>query len=292
MISLFSPNPKRKRDLSIQKEEYSLQVYDLNDSDDWEFLLQLNGGESAQSLTSAPGKFHRNYMCCLVLNNNDEERAKKTDKQQPLLQTIENYCSDKPWWPYAARIAIMVPVAVQSGIGLAQGIKRLYTTCPCNHLRGLGMILLSNVARQFAIEYLFMSPIGEFARHVRSELSAKSIPFGSLGDRSLYWAVTNNNKRRMDAQRWLTIQNGFLHFQSRDNHNESEVYYLKISPQDASSSLRTRTLLLNTAYYVPRDEPDYEPPPLVDCFETHDFLWYLAGDGVLVIHGPALADSF
>ena len=52
-----------------------------------------------------------------------------------------------------------------------------------------------------------------------------------------------------------------------------------------------RTLLLNHSYYVPRGghcDPDYEPPQHVE-YETHDFLWFLAGDGVLVIHGPSLA---
>jgi hypothetical protein len=196
------------------------------------------------------------------------------------------------WWPYATRIAIVVPVAVQGGIAMAQGIKRLTRTCPCDHLRGLGMALLASVVRHFETEYLFMSPIDRFAGHVPRELSARGVPFGQLGKRSLWWAVTEP----CGSDRWLAMVEGELRYTRHDHHRSREVYFLQIRPQPPYHGVcPARTLLLNAAHYTPRgghSDPDHEPPPLVKAYETHDFLWFLAGDGVLVIHGPSLGAEF
>ena len=270
-------------------EQYELHVFDLDHTDGWGDLLDLNGGESAPCLTAAPGKLHKNYMCCLVLRC-DAATPKK--KKLERLQAMRQQYSNEAWIEHVTRIAIVVPVAVQDGIAMAQGIKRLELTCPCDHLRGLGMVLLANVVRHFAVEYLFMSPIDSFADHVRRELVARNVPFGRLGDRSLWWAVSNNDDRSScdeedePKSQWLTIEEGVL------QPTESEVYFLNICPQPPFDHVcHKRQILLNHSYYVPRGghcDPEYEPPPHVDC-ETHDFLWFLAGDGVLVIYGPSLA---
>ena len=286
----MSSQVQRKRNRNPPSEEYSLQIFDLKHNDDWAFLLDLNGGESAPSIISAPGLLHANYMCCLVL----PESAKPSPNILESLRALEQYCNDKVWWPYATRIAIVVPVAIQSHIAMAQGIKRLEKTCPCDHLRGLGMALLANVVRHFAIEYLFMSPIDSFAHHVRRELIAHDVPFGRLGDKSLWLHVTNNIDGRMiegDENKWMTMREGRLKYTRRDQSIESDVYFLKINPPTCfQPHCSPRTILLNVAHYVPRGgHVDPESHPFIDEYETHDFLWFLAGDGVLVIHGPSLA---
>ena len=285
IMSIFGVPSQRKR--QWVEEDYDLHVFDLNHTGGWGNLLELNGGESAPCLTAAPGKLHKLYMCCLVLRYDAAAQSKKKRRQ---LQALQQECGDEEWWPYATRIAIVVPVALQSGIAMAQGIKRLERTCPCDHLRGLGMALLASVVRHFTVEYLFMSPIDSFADHVRRELVARDIPFGRLGARSLWWAVSNRDEE--DGKQWLTVKEGVLKYAEKGRFVESEVYYLKICPQSPFDGVcRERTLLLNHSYYVPRGghcDPDYEPPPHIK-YETHDFLWFLAGDGVLVIHGPSLA---
>ena len=283
----------RKRQWTNEANEaYDLHVFDLSATDGWCDLLDLNGGESAPCLAAAPGKLHKLYMCCLVLRYDAAMQSKKKRRQ---LQALQQQYGEEEWWQYAPRIAIVVPVALQSGIAMAQGIKRLERTCPCDHLRGLGMALLANVVRHFRVEYLFMSPIDSFADHVRSELVARNVPFGRLGARSLWWAVSNNDDRSIDDEdatsdegQWLTVKEGALKHAEKGRFAESDVYFLKICPQPP---FERRTLLLNHSYYVPRGghcDPDYEPPQHVE-YETHDFLWFLAGDGVLVIHGPSLA---
>ena len=274
-----------------EDKAYSLHVYGLRETDGWYDLLHLNGGESAPCIMAAPGELHVAYMCCLVL----QEAAMPTPKKQRQLNALHSSYREQPWWPYATRIAIVVPVAVQSGIAMAQGIKRLHKTCPCEHLRGLGMALLANVVRRFKTEYLFMSPIDEFALHVPRELTARNIPFGRLGERSLWWAVTNNDDDDLveDKHQWLTMKEGDLRYERKGHFRERAVYFLKIRPQPPFQNVcRPRTMMLNAAHYVPRgghDDPEYEPPPHVKTYETHDFLWFLAGDGVLVVHGPSFA---
>ena len=292
------PRSRKRNWCPPRVEEYSLRVFDLNHATarGWSALLHLNGGMSAECLTHARGTSHRLYMCCLVLNDempfNDETVAHLLSK------SLMRPHRDAEWFQYASRIAIVVPVALQSGIAMAQGIKRLDKTCICDHLRGLGMVLLANVARHFAVEYMFMSPIGRFADHVHSELSARRVPFGYLGARSLWWAVTENDDRSSSDEesdnknKWLMVKEGVLNYAEKGHFTDADVYFLKICPQPPFEGIcRERTLLLNHSYYVPRGghcDPEYEPPPHIVNYETHDFLWSLAGDGVLVIHGPSL----
>jgi hypothetical protein len=284
---------KSQRKRQMREEEYDLHVFELDNTDGWGSLLDLNEGPSAPWITAAPGQLHKAYMCCLVLR--DEPSHKRPFK--PELQSLRQQYGTEPWWPYATRIAIVVPVAVQGDIAMAQGIKRLGRTCPCAHLSGLGMTLLASVVRHFKTEYLFMSPIDRFAGHVPRELSARGVPFGQLGERSLWWAVTDSDPHsgsdRVNAEhRWLTMTEGDLHYIRNDHSRRREVYFLQIRPRPPYSGIcHSRTLLLNAAHYRPRGgycDPEHEAPPLVKTYETHDFLWFLAGDGVLVIHGPSL----
>jgi hypothetical protein len=280
---------KRQRPTGDASEAYDLHVFELDDIYGWASLLALNEGPSAPWITAAPGQLHKNYMCCLVL------RDEPSHKRIALRALGQQYGTEK-WWPYATRIAIVVPVAVQGDIAMAQGIKRLTRTCPCAHLSGLGMTLLASVVRHFKTEYLFMSPIDRFADHVPRELTARGVPFGELGERSLWWAVTDPHSSRparvKDDHRWLTMTEGDLHYIQNDHSRRREVYFLQIRPRPPYSGIcHSRTLLLNVAHYTPRGghcDPDHEAPPLVKTYETHDFLWVLAGDGVLVIHGPSL----
>ena len=278
------------------KDDYALHVFDLASTEGWGNLLDLNGGASAPCIIAAPGKLHKTYMCCLVLRNDDAKPKRKNPKE---LQELQQRYRDERWVSLAPSIAIVVPIAFQSGIAMAQGIKRLDTTCPCPHLKGLGMALLANVVRRFRIDYLFMSPISSFAEHVKRELVARNVPFGRLGRRSLWWAVTEGDEGGND--KWLTFREGVLNY---SEGGRSSVYYLNICPQSPFQAVcPPRTLLLNKSHYVPPECSDYdecsdddprecsddEPEPDVDNYETHDFLWFLAGDGVLVIHGPSLA---
>jgi hypothetical protein len=283
---------KRQCPTGDESEAYDLHVFELDDVYGWASLLALNGDPSAPWITAAPGHLHKNYMCCLVLRNEpSHKRPLKTE-----LQSLGQQYGAEPWWPYATRIAIVVPLAVQSGIAMAQGIKRLTRTCPCDHLSGLGMTLLASVVRHFETEYLFMSPIDRFADHVHSKLTARGVPFGELGERSLWWVVTEPHSSRparvKDEHRWLTMTEGDLHYIRNDHSRRREVYFLQIRPQPPYNGVcHARTLLLNVAHYTPLGghcDPDHEAPPLVRTYETHDFLWFLAGDGVLVIHGPSL----
>ena len=282
---------------------YSLRVFDLRATGGWTNLLDLNGGTSAPWITAAPGDGHSTHMCCLVLH----EPA--TPHKPNRLERLQPLCGEEPWWRYRTRIAIVIPVAVQSGIALAQGIKRLERTCPCPHLKRLGMVLLAYVARHFELEYLFLSPIGPFADHVQRELTARGVPFGRLGKRSLWWALEEeeedssndeeeeDEEKDADAHQWLTIRSGLVNYARRGRFRSQEVYYLRIRPQPPfqpqAPRPQPRTLLLNSDHYVPcggHCDPEHEPPPHVK-FETHDFLWFLAGDGVLVVHGPSLGAS-
>lgn len=266
------------------RDEYSLHVFDLHDTSGWSSLMHLNGGESAPWLTAAQGKAHSTHMCCLVLDEEPHGCKSWVNNLIPHFQEEE----EQMWVPYATRIAIVVPVAVQSGIALVQGIKRLDQTCPCEHLKQLGMALLTHVVQHFGVDFLFMSPIGFFKDHVQQQLSARQVPFGRLGKRSLWWAVEEDGDHFSSADKWLTIRHGELKYTGKDRFLNQEVFFLIIiNPQSTAS----RTLLLNAAHYVPRGghcDPDYESPPEVEL-ETHDFLWFLAGDGVLVVHGPSLA---
>jgi hypothetical protein len=50
------------------------------------------------------------------------------------------------------------------------------------------------------------------------------------------------------------------------------------------SAAAQRALLLNEGFYC---GPDYgAPSPLP--LETHDFLWFIVGEGVIVVHCPSL----
>lgn len=265
----------------------------------WECLLKLNGGLSAEWITGLPGKDHQVYMCCLVLTTAPEQSLDtlKPRRRKRLLEC----CAEELWLRYYAQIAIVVPLAVQSGIAMAQGIKRLEKTCPCREYSGLGMLLLASLAEYFETEYLFLSPIEPFASHVRRQLHARRVPYGSLGFNSLWWALRETQDkpefdegRMPDPSQWLDVRDVYVF---DDAHKKKEAVALTIAPQPpfrCATPPERRVLLINACSFAPMPEqdPDYRPPRPLRHHETFDFLARIAGDGVLVVHGPSLADAF
>ena len=280
-------------------------------------LVSMNGSPSAPWITSAPGTDHALYVCSLVLTT--EPKHKKPDGENRI---VESMFKDEEWYAFYTRIAIIVPVAVQSGIAMAQGIKRLYDTCPCEDLKKLGITLLAHTARYFNIEYLFLSPIWPFNRHLSRELYVAGVPYDAMRYRSLWWALRETEHEENDkgtpSSSWLNIRPTALSFTVKDKYKERTAVVLTITPQacpakltetnyttgeisvyqaqytTASPSPESRVLLLNEGFYYSSCEEHVhegytEPPPLPFIFETHDFLWYIAGDGVMVVHGPSLA---
>jgi hypothetical protein len=77
-----------------------------------------------------------------------------------------------------------------------------------------------------------------------------------------------------------------VHFTKKDKFRSKEAIELVINPPNCPR----RVLLLNQRYYydgVQDKDPYYRPSPLLPL-ETHDFLWFIAGHGVLIVHGPSL----
>jgi hypothetical protein len=261
-------------------------------TDAWDYLLDLNEGASAPWITDAPGEEHSLYVCCLVLTA--EPKRKKPEGEN---QVAEMLFKDEPWGAYYGRIAIIVPVAVQSGIAMALGIKRLYTTCPCEHLKRLGITLLARACQHFEIEYLFLSPIKAFKHHIQRELNTRGVPFVNAGYRSLCWAFqeTEDHSPR-DTVSWFSIGPTVVYYTRKNKFRYKDAVEIIIQPPDAEYTIeclppKRRVLLLNEGFYYSQlddIDPDYRPPPLLPL-ETHDFLWFIAGDGVLVVHGPSLA---
>lgn len=276
----------------------------------WESLLDLNGGRSAPWITEAPGQNHDLYVCCLLLTS--ELKRKKPEGQNSF---AEGVFRNEEWSAYYSRIAIIVPVAIQSGIAMAQGIKRLCDTCPCDHLKQLGITLLAHTVKYFNTEYLFLSPIDPFRKHLRRELYVNGVPYGDVEYRSLCWAMRENEGRAGPVSTWLDIRSRPFYFTERDQFRCEDGVMVKITPQACPAVLKEsdyrtgkivnyqakyitgcrrpecRVLLLNKGYYIENcddNDEDYQAPrPLP--LETHDFLWFIAGDGVMVVHGPSLA---
>lgn len=279
----------------------------------WDCLLDLNGGGSAPWIIEAPGKLHDLYVCCLVLTS--EPKRKKPEGENRL---YEIFFTEAEWGVYYTRIAIIVPVAVQSGIAMAQGIKRLDVTCPCEDLKRLGIALLAHAVRHFDIEYLFLSPIDPFRKHVQRELYVNGVPFGDAGYRSLCWMMreTENTVQDKDpALSWIDIRTSVVFYTRKDKFRRKDAVVLTITPQPCAERFKQpdyltggfrcfqaeyttkcppakrRVLLLNEGFYFTQVEgmdPDYTPPPPLPL-QTHDFLWFIAGEGVMVVHGPSLA---
>lgn len=295
----------------MQSFEFKTFPLTRSNTDAWESLLDLNGGRSASWITGAPGKDHSLYVCCLILTT--EPKRKKPENENLIAEMM---FSEEEWAAYYSRIAIVVPVAVQNGIAMAQGIKRLYDTCPCEHLKRLGITLLAHTARHFDIEYIFLSPIQPFVRHIRRELYVCGVPFGDAGYRSLCWALREHFADRRD-QAWVDIRFEKVFYTRKDKFYRKEAVVLTIAPQPCAKEFKEqnyltgetlqysrteyttecrqppkrRVLLLNEGFYITESEdtdPDYRPPSPLPL-ETHDFLWFIAGDGVLVVHGPSLA---
>lgn len=273
----------------------------------WDSLLALNGGASAPWITEAPGTEHTQiYVCCLMLTS--EPKRKQTE-----LGNEMNLWGQEAWGHDYTRIAILVPVIVRDGIAMAQGIKRLYNTCPCEHLKGLGITLLALTVKNFRIEYLFLSPIDDFRRYLLRELYKNGIPYGQLGYRSLHWAMREAKTPAISS--WLNIHSDKLNYAEGGHFYQADAVYLTIQPQACppiyqeanfttggfntyskeytnacDSAPKPCTLLLNMPMESAEDDEFWtRPTPLPSQFKTHDFLWFLAGDGVMVVHGPSLA---
>jgi hypothetical protein len=265
-----------------------------NNADSWDSLLALNGGRSAPWITEAPGTNHQFFICCLVLRSEPPTRV-KIEREDIYVETT---FGKEEWSAYYTQIAILVPIAVQSGIAMAQGIKRLSDTCPCQNMKGLGIALLAQSVQYFHIEYLFLSPIQPFKQYLERELNARRVHFGEAGYRSLCWAMneTENTAHDTDpADSWIDIRSTSIRIPtSGGKRRNRDAVLLTITPQsNARAVCLPRELLLNEGFYYKQREDidrDYKaPPPLEDPLETFDFLWFIAGDGVMVVHGPSLA---
>jgi hypothetical protein len=220
------------------------------------------------------------YVRCLVLTKESNKRKQPDDDEVAMM------FKDELWGAFYSQIAIIVPVAVQSGIAMAQGIKRLYDTCPCEHLKRLGLTLLALTVQHFSIEYLFLSLIGPFKRHIERELYDRGVPYVSTGYRSLWWAFHETDGDGVGSP-WFDICDTQVHFTKKDKFRSEDAVELVINPTNCPR----RVLLLNPGYYyngLRERDPDYRPPPLLPL-KTHDFLWFIAGEGVLIVHGPSLA---
>jgi hypothetical protein len=139
--------------------------------------------------------------------------------------------------------------------------------------------------QHFSIEYLFLSPIGPFKDHVERELNDRGVPYLNTGYRSLWWAFNTTNGDGMESP-WYDLCETQVHFTKKDKFRSKEAVELVINPPNCPR----RVLLLNRRYYydgVQDQSPFYRPPPLLPL-ETHDFLWFIAGHGVLIVHGPSL----
>ena len=282
--------------------EYEFKAFPLtrHNADAWDSLLALNGGCSAPWITAAPGTNHEMHVCCLILCSEPIQR-KKLDGEDGF---VDITFRKEEWSAYYSRIAILVPVAVHNGIAMAQGVKRLCDTCPCHALKRLGVALLAHSALYFHMEYLFLSPINPFRQHLKRELHANGVPFGEAGYRCLCSALKeteNSVDDRDPADVWLDIRSTTLRepVGSHGKRRTLDAVLLTITQQpfpegfQARAECQRRELLLNEGFYfTQRDDidPGYKPPPpLPDTLETYDFLWFIAGDGVLVVHGPSLA---
>jgi len=278
--------------------------------DPWDTLLQANGGPSAEWITNASGNGHETFVCCLLTV---DAPAKKRRREDTVVLP-----EDAPWAAEYDRIAILVPVAVRDGIALAQGIRRLYETCPTPG-KGLGLQLLARVAEHFRIEYLFLSPIYPFADHVKRQLYVSGVPYGRYGYRSLGSFLRETMMAGAAKTSWLNIKETSLLHTRKDKFLRSDIVLLTITPQpcpkrfvtyncelkqqeeiavpsyiDTPSPPRPRILLLNERFCPTPDgcDPGYRPPPAVRGFPAFDFLWHMAGNGLLVVHGPSLAAAF
>ena len=271
--------------------ELEFHKFPLNraNEDAWDSLLALNGGKSAPWITEAPGINHQLYVCCLVLRSDPPPRQKLEGEDI----FVELMFKDQEWSAYYSRIAILVPVAVQNGIGMAQGIKRLSITCPCHNLKRLAVNLLAHSVRHFSIEYLFLSPIQPFRKHLESELNSHGVIFGEVGYKSLCWALHHtelNDEDRDPANTWVDIRFSKVKILTAEGKiRNRDAVLLTITPQLSDSHANPRELLLNEGFYLNQCEvrdPGYRAPPPLP--ETYDFLWFIAGDGVMVVHGPSL----
>ena len=263
--------------------------------DAWDGLLALNGGPSAPWITEAPGKNHQLYVCCLILENEPAER-KKIDGEERYADLM---FKGEEWKAYYASIVILVPVAVQNGIAMAQGIKRLTDTCPCLHLKRLAIALLAHTVQHFHTEYLFLSPIQPFKQHLERELHARGVLFGQVGYKCLFWALRQTEDFAEEdivaASTWVDIRFTIVKERTAEGkRRNTDAVLLTITPPPSTPQLPPRKLLLNEGFYFMQIElrdAGYRPPPPLNTHETYDFLWFIAGDGVLVVHGPSLVDA-
>ena len=277
--------------------------------DPWDTLINANGGPSADWIIDAPGNQHEVFVCCLLVDS-DLPRKKRLREEE------ESAFSGAPWAQYYNRIAIIVPVAVQDGIAMAQGILRLSKTCPSSE-KGLGLRLLARVADHFRIEYLFLSPVHPFADHVNRELYVAGVPYGRYGARSMGRLLLDASKADAAKPSWLKIKETTLFHTEKDRFQSSVAVLLTIAPQpcpkfymaysgklngqeklvvrsyiSSAPPPQTRVLLLNERFSIQPEggDPDYEPAPALPG--AHDFLWDMAGNGLIVVHGPSLAAAF
>ena len=177
----------------------------------------------------------------------------------------------KPWEePHSNDICILVPIVMSLGnkIGLAQGIRKLVETCPAGKgIKELGLGLLQQVCIHFRsqLQYLFLSPVEPFRTHVCGVLTNLKVKFSDIDSGSFVELMEDYDNGC-----------GWLHTKS----NSSGKWEIRIhedkNKQDFKFKLCPYKLITTTEGLKPRN-----------C----DFLWYMTGEGILVISAPSFADA-
>jgi len=271
-------------------------------ANEWLTLLRANGGESARLLSQEQCGDAKLRMCCLLVPDRPARvkrlrtlpESEAFEDERPSTWELEE-AMDRAgrWGAIYRRIAIVVPVVVKNGIGMAQGMRRLDMTSTEDAGRGLGMLLLAHVAYHFGLQYLFLSPVGPFWRHVKDMLNEREVPYGNLGYGSLIKALREPTAGHRD-EKGITVD----HVQ---DHQGFDVVHLFIEPGRFRKRKTYRLHQLHHAsprvlYLDPRrklETAEYRRQNgqmRVDRgLDYYDFLWNMAGDGVLAIDGKCLA---
>ena len=285
-------------------EAFPLQPY----AHEWLTLLKANGGESAPLLYQEEGRGDGDlYMCCLLLPSPDRppgplrthlipESYDLYDEVPSRKQLKETMRSAGRWGAIYRRIVIVVPVAVKEGIAMAQGIRRLDVTSYSDEsaTRGLGMELLAHVAFHFRLQYLFLSPIHPFHKHVQNTLDERAVPYGKLRHGSLFKALNETTRTEEHAGIVVALVEQVYKQKMYD------VIQLRIEP----SGFRNReTYQLVENKYVERRALYLDPREIETSqsrrhdgamrvhadLHSYNFLWKMAGNGIFAIDGLCLA---
>ena len=118
---------------SLYFAAFKLQRY----ANEWLTLLRANGGESARLLSQEQCGDAKLRMCCLLVPDRPARvkrlrtlpESEAFEDERPSTWELEE-AMDRAgrWGAIYRRIAIVVPVVVKNGIGMAQGMRRLDMT--------------------------------------------------------------------------------------------------------------------------------------------------------------------